>query len=183
MVHRSRIHTVSSNNQRQLDLRPSTWAILTTKLLAPAHRIAEYRIMNLDMTATKPNAYWGQPRPELDEAWEELTGCTFILRFGHLFPTDQYLASTIYVSKEDMKMMNKTSIALKDDKGYAGYYAVYHQLHCLVRSPLPPLFCRQWRDYYALPDPVETDSQAETHVPDELSRVLLTIPGQPGALS
>ena len=119
-----------------LDLKRQSSTLLTAAIPAPAQHVAEYSIINLDMTATKPNAYWGQPRPELDEAWEELTGCKFHskVRLRVLSNANQYLASTIYVSKEDMTLMNKTSIALKDDKGYAGYYAVYHQLHCLVRA-------------------------------------------------
>lgn len=43
---------------------------------APAHAIAQYEIQRLDLTATKLTPFFGEPRPELDEAWSELTECT-----------------------------------------------------------------------------------------------------------
>lgn len=46
------------------------------RVQAPAHSIARYTIQTLDMTATKPSPYFGEPRPELDEAWSKLTECT-----------------------------------------------------------------------------------------------------------
>lgn len=48
-------------------------AVLMVRLQAPARDIAEYRLVKLDMTATIPNPYWGEPRPELDAAWAEIT--------------------------------------------------------------------------------------------------------------
>jgi hypothetical protein len=35
-----------------------------------------------------------------------------------------------------MIAMNKTSIQAKGGKGYVGFFAVYHQLHCLVSNLL-----------------------------------------------
>lgn len=42
------------------------------------------------------------------------------------------LASTIQLSEEEMKAMNKTSVALQDGSGYLGYLETFHMLHCVV---------------------------------------------------
>lgn len=44
----------------------------------------------------------------------------------------KFPASTIRLSEEEMKIMNKTSVALKDGTGYLGYLETFHMLHCVV---------------------------------------------------
>lgn len=74
-----------------------------------------------------PNPFRGPPRPELDEAWDELT---------------QY--TSIKVTAEDLGRINRTSVQLADGSGmYFSGLNVHHQLHCLkmIRQSMYP-------DYY-----------------------------------
>ncbi|KAF4636214.1 hypothetical protein G7Y89_g1859 [Cudoniella acicularis] len=94
---------------------------------SPAHAIVQYKIQSLDLTATELSPFFGEPRPELDEAWSGLTE-----------------SSMVEISAQDMKIMNKSSIAIKETGGYVGYYAVYHQLHCLKR-----MYQMNYKEYYS----------------------------------
>lgn len=38
----------------------------------------------------------------------------------------------IKISDEELRSMNKTSIALRDGSGYIGYLETLHMLHCVV---------------------------------------------------
>jgi len=38
----------------------------------------------------------------------------------------------VRVSEEEMRKMNKTSVALRDGGGYVGYLESHHMLHCVV---------------------------------------------------
>ncbi|KUI67901.1 hypothetical protein VM1G_03125 [Cytospora mali] len=66
--------------------------------------------------APMPNPFFGEPRPEVDQAWSDL------LR-----------GSMVRISEDEMRKMNKTSIALRDRSGYIGYLESIHMLHCVKR--------------------------------------------------
>ncbi|KAI1177470.1 hypothetical protein F4777DRAFT_206751 [Nemania sp. FL0916] len=85
------------------------------KVFSPARSAIRYMIEEPD---ADPNTshFAGEPRPELDQAWSSL------LR-----------SSMIKVSEDELRKMNKTSIALKDGSGYLGYLESIHMLHCVKR--------------------------------------------------
>lgn len=86
----------------------------TNNLAAPAQVMMKHEIR---IPHTAPGGlFTGLPRRELDEAWSDL-----------LRP------SMIDMPAEEMRKMNKSSIAIRDTGGYVAYYGVFHQLHCLVR--------------------------------------------------
>ncbi|KAK6835050.1 hypothetical protein PG987_009744 [Apiospora arundinis] len=76
---------------------------------SPARATLEYMTKIPD---TEPSLYVGEPRLELDQAWSKL------LR-----------SSMIKLSKEEIRSMNATSIALRDGSGYIGYLESIHMLH------------------------------------------------------
>ncbi|KAK8855108.1 tat pathway signal sequence [Apiospora arundinis] len=80
---------------------------------SPARATLEYMTKIPD---TGPSLYVGEPRLELDQAWSKL------LR-----------SSMIKLSKEEIRSMNATSIALRDGSGYIGYLESIHMLHCVKR--------------------------------------------------
>lgn len=80
---------------------------------APARNVIEHEIRIPNVEPKGP--FVGLPRPELDEAWSDL-----------LRP------AMLDMPPAEMKKMNKSSVAVTGTGGYVGYYAVFHQLHCLV---------------------------------------------------
>ncbi|KAH8585369.1 hypothetical protein B0O99DRAFT_559710 [Bisporella sp. PMI_857] len=97
------------------------------------------------------NVYKGEPRPELDKAWEE-----------------SYLQwSQIIVSEGDLKAIDRTSIRLTDGSGYLGTLGVFHQLHCLdyIRKYMYP-------DYY---HSAETPMRNRQHVDHCIDEIRLSI--------
>ncbi|KAI1455164.1 hypothetical protein F4805DRAFT_290808 [Annulohypoxylon moriforme] len=95
------------------------------KLLSSAESAVQYTV-EIHSTSD-PNPFAGPPRLEVDQAWSHL------LR-----------SSMIKLSKDEMRMMNKTSIALRDGTGYIGYLESLHMLHCVKR-----LYQSQHTEYYA----------------------------------
>lgn len=45
-------------------------------------------------------------------------------------------AMTIKISGEELSHLPDSSIAFKDGSGYIAELAVYHELHCIVRTPM-----------------------------------------------
>ncbi|KAI1128411.1 hypothetical protein F5Y10DRAFT_292062 [Nemania abortiva] len=76
----------------------------------------ESRVFEGELDASSP--FKGPPRPELDDAWNNLLGPT-----------------AIRVDKEALDRINRTSVPLRDGSGYMATLDVYHQLHCLVTVP------------------------------------------------
>ena len=90
------------------------WQASTDNLAAPAQAMVKHE---LRIPHTEPGGpFTGLPRRELDEAWSDLL-----------------TASMIEMPAEEMRKMNKSSIAVRDTGNYVAYYGVFHQLHCLVR--------------------------------------------------
>jgi len=44
------------------------------------------------------------------------------------------VAITIKISKDELSMLNESSIAFKDGSGFIAETAVFHELHCIVRG-------------------------------------------------
>ena len=45
-----------------------------------------------------------------------------------------FAATMVKISEDEMRRMNKTSIAFRDGSGYLGYLEAHHMLHCVVRD-------------------------------------------------
>lgn len=75
-----------------------------------------YEKVSYDGQLDTVNPFRGEPRPELDEAWQSL-----------------FDNNNIRLTKEEVDRMNKTSIMLADGSGYYGQISAYHHLHCLVK--------------------------------------------------
>lgn len=99
-----------------------------TETLAPALEVVEYRKVMYDGKFLAPSVYRGEPRPELENAWDRIT---------------QLGTGSIRVAKEDLHRLNKS--ATRDIVGFPGEdvdgahdaqttFEVFHQLHCLVRD-------------------------------------------------
>ena len=82
---------------------------------SPAQAAIDHSVQVIN-THPEHSPFWGEPRPELDQAWSDL-----------LYPT------IIRLEADEMHEMNKTSIALRDGSGYVGYVEAYHMLHCVKR--------------------------------------------------
>ncbi|KAK2606714.1 hypothetical protein N8I77_005445 [Diaporthe amygdali] len=66
------------------------------------------------------------------------------------------LASMIRVSEDELKTMNKTSIALRDGSGYIAYLETLHMLHCVKR-----IYQFIHKEHY--PDIVESEAYTNGH--------------------
>lgn len=106
--------------------------------LAPARSSLEYSIRKID-THPKDSVFAGEPRPELDQAWSKLLRGMHHVTISRVPFTDHHsiAGSMIRLREDEMRAMNKTSIALKDGSDYIGYLESYHMLHCVV-SEGPP---------------------------------------------
>lgn len=83
---------------------------------APVREAVKWERVTSKNELEEKNPYKGPPRPELDDAWHDL--------LKH---------SSIRVSKEDLRKINRTSIKLADGSGkYMAEINAYHHLHCLV---------------------------------------------------
>ncbi|KAJ0104234.1 hypothetical protein J7T55_001721 [Diaporthe amygdali] len=85
-------------------------------ILSPAEMIIHDFVEDYVPSSPMSSPFTGEWRPEVDEAWSKL-----------LQP------STIRLSEEEMRAMNKTSVVLKDGSGYVGYLETFHMLHCVKR--------------------------------------------------
>ncbi|KJA17777.1 hypothetical protein HYPSUDRAFT_45945 [Hypholoma sublateritium FD-334 SS-4] len=95
-----------------------------------------------------PSIYRGQPTPELDEAWFNISSGATMSRLTR--------EELIKIGKEDTPSIVKYSEA--DGGGYMGALAVTHQLHCLnvLRKYL-------YFDHYSTFDPFFTEAKEETY--------------------
>lgn len=52
-------------------------------------------------------------------------------------------AENIYIEPEVMRHYGREDlgVAIPDGDGYIGTLNVYHELHCIVRNPSPPMRC------------------------------------------
>jgi hypothetical protein len=75
------------------------WQLLT--LAAPAKEAIKWELRTFENSLETANPYKGEPRKELDEAWNKL-----------LDP------SAIRVSKDDLNKINRTSVPILDGSGY-----------------------------------------------------------------
>ncbi|CAK1367160.1 hypothetical protein CB0940_10477 [Cercospora beticola] len=103
-------HTYSTSSSKGISKRPDD----VQEIYSPARNVIEHEIRIPNVEPKGP--FVGLPRPELDEAWSDL-----------LRP------AMLDMPPAEMKKMNKSSVAVKGTGGYVGYYAVFHQLHCLKR--------------------------------------------------
>ncbi|KAI9696306.1 MAG: hypothetical protein M1820_008229 [Bogoriella megaspora] len=86
---------------------------------SPALGVISYEKKHL-MRNIEDNVFTGDPRPEHDAAWRRIIE-----------------PMTIKVSQDDLDQLNETSIAFRDRSGFIAELAVYHELHCIVRSRRP----------------------------------------------
>ena len=102
-------------------------------LSAPARSSLQYSIRKID-THSRHSVFAGEPRPELDQAWSKLLRGMHHVSVSPVPFTEHHsiAGSMIRLSEDEMRVMNKTSIALKDGSGYIGYLESYHMLHCVV---------------------------------------------------
>ncbi|KAF3026649.1 hypothetical protein E8E14_014518 [Neopestalotiopsis sp. 37M] len=106
------------------------------RVFSPARHALRYTV---EQSNTSPSPFVGEPGPEVDQAWSHL------LR-----------SSMIKLSEEEMRKMNKTSIALRDGSGYIGYVESIHMLHCVKR-----MYQYQHQEYY--PELQDTDAFMPGH--------------------
>lgn len=86
---------------------------------APATSAIPYKAEKIDVY--EPSPFNGEPRHEVDVAWSNLLRCkphiTSRIDLMLIYTT----ATKIRVSEDEMRIMNKTSVALRDGSGYLGY--------------------------------------------------------------
>ncbi|KAJ6789905.1 hypothetical protein PWT90_03419 [Aphanocladium album] len=120
---------------------------------SPANVAVQYQKQTIDHEVFDGQSnFRGMPRPEVDEAWENLL---------------QY--NDLRVQKEDLEKANITSVPLNDEQG--GYFVsldVYHTLHCVnhVRKSY-------YGDYYHNPNPIEQQRKHFDHCIDLLRQTLM----------
>lgn len=92
---------------------------------APVNSVLQYQKITYDGRIKTVNPFRGDPRPELDQAWQSL-----------------FENNNVRLSKEEMDGLNKSSIMLADGSGYYGQISAYHHLHCLVKDRVTFLLLR-----------------------------------------
>ena len=85
----------------------------STSLRLPAQSALQREIRYFP-TALRNNAFTGEPRPELDEAWHDLVR-----------------NDNIHVPASEITRFNLSSIELADGSGVVAQLGVFHALHCL----------------------------------------------------
>lgn len=133
-------------------LRATGCACEIGAVYSPAKEAIEYQKQIIDHKVFEASKFRGMPRPEVDDAWEDL------LRYND-----------IRVQKEDLEKANITSVPLNDKQG--GYFVtldVYHTLHCVnhVRKSY-------YADYYQNPNPVAQQREHFDHCIDLLRQTLM----------
>ncbi|KAK4863217.1 hypothetical protein LT330_001995 [Penicillium expansum] len=90
---------------------------------SPIQGAVSYEKTWYDGSLGNRNRYIGEPRPELEEAWHELT-----------------VNNNLKLTQSELQKLNKSAIELSDGSGYFGQVMVYHHLHCLkfLREALYP---------------------------------------------
>ena len=115
-------------------------------LLAPANVAVEYykEITTFNGSLEFDSIYRGEPNPELDAAWSRIGIDGIITRYSakkHNFTCLHDLVPPTRLTLEELKKIGKTdspSIVKFPEEEGGGYMAsveVFHQLHCLVRTP------------------------------------------------
>lgn len=110
--------------------------------VAPAAEALEYQPKRFAFgVGDDKTIYQGEPSPELDQAWHDLYDGAFALllvsfrRWLMAMGVDFGLSK---IPKEQARLLpNKTLPIPGDEENYAVSLSVFHQLHCLVRLPLP----------------------------------------------
>ncbi|XWW94005.1 hypothetical protein V2A60_001945 [Cordyceps javanica] len=120
--------------------------------LAPAKTAVEYQKQTIVHEVFEKSKFRGMPRPEVDEAWDDL------LRYND-----------IRVQKADLEKANITSVPLNDEQG--GYFVtldVYHTLHCVNHVRMS-----YYSDYYRNPNPIAQQREHFDHCIDLLRQTLM----------
>ncbi|KAI0189057.1 hypothetical protein F4808DRAFT_454100 [Astrocystis sublimbata] len=107
------------------------------RTFSPAQSAIEYKV---ELLGYGSSPFVGEPRYELDQAWSNLLRATMVK-----------------VSEDEMRMMNKTSIQMKDGSGYLGYLEAHHMLHCVKRI-------YQFRHQGAYPELKGGDTFSSMHI-------------------
>ncbi|KAK5989231.1 Transacylase cctO-like protein [Cladobotryum mycophilum] len=81
---------------------------------SPGEEGVKWGTRQFDAQLRGSNRFRGSPRPELDDAWNDL-----------IRPIN------LRVEKNVLGRINRTSVSLADGSGYLATMEVYHQLHCL----------------------------------------------------
>ncbi|GKZ56178.1 hypothetical protein AnigIFM49718_001402 [Aspergillus niger] len=122
--------------------------------LAPIQGAVSYEKVWYDGSLGNRNRYIGEPRPELEAAWHELTKNNN-LRF----------------TKSELQKLNKSALELADGSGYFGQVMVYHHLHCLLR------FDKKFLREALYPDAYEGSTQEHLeHCVDDIRQALMCNP-------
>ncbi|TQW00911.1 tat pathway signal sequence [Cordyceps javanica] len=112
----------------------------------------EYQKQTIVHEVFEKSKFRGMPRPEVDEAWDDL------LRYND-----------IRVQKADLEKANITSVPLNDEQG--GYFVtldVYHTLHCVNHVRMS-----YYSDYYRNPNPIAQQREHFDHCIDLLRQTLM----------
>ncbi|KAM3461042.1 hypothetical protein NHJ6243_005359 [Beauveria neobassiana] len=133
-------------------LRGTKCACEIGAVYSPAKTAVEYQKQIINHKVFEESNFKGMPRPEVDDAWENLL---------------QY--NDIRVQKQDLEKANLKSVPLNDEKG--GYFVtldVYHTLHCVnhIRKSY-------YSDYYHNPNPVAQQREHFDHCIDLLRQTLM----------
>ena len=95
--------------------------------------------VNPDLVESSAWLYAGQPRQELEDAWQQL-----LKRKPFIFPLTVVKClkwrtdSVVSFSHEEVSILGKENetVRFTDGSGYLGQLAVYHNLHCIVRESI-----------------------------------------------
>ncbi|GLA33906.1 hypothetical protein AnigIFM63309_003929 [Aspergillus niger] len=121
---------------------------------SPIQGAVSYEKVWYDGSLGNRNRYIGEPRPELEAAWHELTKNNN-LRF----------------TKSELQKLNKSALELADGSGYFGQVMVYHHLHCLLR------FDKKFLREALYPDAYEGSTQEHLeHCVDDIRQALMCNP-------
>lgn len=146
---------------------------LVNKSAAPAAGAIEYMTKAVDGLAPD-SIYAGDPTPELDDAWHKLLASTrpanplYARLIKKLTPWPDI---NLRITPEEMSRLNQTSLALADGSGYLGTLGVYHELHCIVRSPLGSF--QRFHERNGRNEPITFGTNTETDPQMVLQRTLL----------
>jgi len=99
-----------------LDSRTKTVQQSRNLLYSPANEVLRWQLHQFHSGDGHEGPYSGYPRPELEEAWENLLG-----------------NMNVRLSLKDLKAFNREedAVQLPDGSGYAGTLNIYHEIHCV----------------------------------------------------
>ena len=137
--------------------------------IAIAQSAISYERVSLYTPLEDENQFRGEPREELDKAWQSYTKCWSSLR-QKLTPHPNQMSDThLRVSEAELRNANRTGVSLNDEKG--GYLAtidVFHELHCLnvIREQV-------YRQHYPTKHSVRDQLMHTDHCIDTLRQTLM----------